>query len=217
MRASLKAYLHKVPVLEGLPDDLSSYVPAAARLADAYRTIVQAEQAHHGGDAQAATWTRLIFGPLFSELWNAAFNIRISARAVPLSMHAFRDQICKIDEDRIDRISEFAKSLPEYPVVNWLDQETVATANLLAEAYVKASAELKAVSEGSSQELIVLRHHASILERIVSDMLTLVMEGGEPTDLHLPNLHVHRTAALAQDTARITSEHALKKLAPGKE
>ena len=200
MRVSLKQYLHKVPMLGGVPANLADYVPTATKLADAYRALVVAEQVGHGGDRRAATSTSLVFGPLFAELWIAACSIQ------PRSMPCFVPTVSGDNRDdegkRAASILEFAKSLPEYEVDDWLAQETVATASLLADAYVKASAELKAVCESSQEDAVVLRHHTSVLAGNISDMIALVMEDAERIDLQLPDDHIHKTSVLTQERAR---------------
>jgi hypothetical protein len=206
MRVSLKQYLHKVPVMEGVPGNLAEYVPTVARLAEAYRRLVHAQEVHRADDGQATAWAVWACGPLFAEIWNTACSFQIGAQAGPASALACAESGAVEEAQRIARICEFTSELPQHDVEDWLAQETIATANLLSEAYVKASAEFKAGCQMPRQDPLVLRHHAWLQAEIVSDMLTILMEGGRPGGFRLPDGHAHRIAAMGQERSRVRPE-----------
>ncbi|TBG85554.1 hypothetical protein ELG69_16315 [Rhizobium leguminosarum] len=216
MRASLKNYLERVPTIPECPDDLEGYAPVASQLSECFVTLVTAEQAEHNGDAQAALWTGMMFGPLFAEIWNTAISINVRSIPLPDNVPIFRGAQAEDEISRIAWIVEFARALPSYKIEDWTALEAVETAEMLARAYLKAFAELKAVCDAERSDPMVLRHHASILAENISDMLTLVMEAGEPSDLRLPDAHPHKQIAIAQERARAKAASTLRNVSLGK-
>jgi hypothetical protein len=196
MRVALKNYLHKTPLIAEVTGDLPDYVPSAFSLAESYRALVKAQHVPHQQHEPSQEGTEFVLGALFAEIWNTATRMQLLSPDLTSSL---RD--CATgdtdDDRRVGGICAFAKSLPTVEVEDWLAQETIATANLLSEAYVKAFAEWKAVRE-NKRDLIIVKHHATILFELVSDMLSLAVECAEPSDKRLPKAHFHHVAALVQ-------------------
>jgi hypothetical protein len=196
MRVALKNYLHKTPLIAEVPGDLPDYVPSAFSLAESYRALVKAQHVPHQRGEPSREGAEFVLGALFAEIWNAATRMQLLSPEMPSSLRACATGAAD-DDRRVVGICAFAKSLPAGDVEDWLAQETIATANLLSEAYVKAFAESKAVRE-NKRDPIILKHHTTILFELVSDMLSLAVECAEPSDQRLPKAHFHHVTALVQ-------------------
>lgn len=212
LRASTKRYLEKVPLIDGVPPDYEATFPQAAMLAEAYVRLVKGELAHHNGDKNEALWTGMLFGPLFAQIWETACSINLKAVSVPASVQAFTGAPKAEQVQKATWLVEYTRLLPEYSIEDWLADETLETAELFARAYVKAFAEFATVCEREGEDPIVIRHHSAVLAEIISDMLNLVVQGGEPTDLRLPDSHIHKQIAIQQVTARAPSAATLRNI-----
>lgn len=215
LRESTNRYLFKVPLIEGVPQDYESKFPQAALLAEAYVTLVKGEIAQHNGNKEDALWTGMMFGPLFSQIWQNACSISLQAINVPADIAAFRGASDSEQVSNARWIAEKARSFPTYVIEDWLAQETVETAEVFAKAYVKAFAEFATVCERADEPVMVVRHHSAILAEIINDMLNLVVQGGEPTDLRLPDSHLHKQIAMRQAQLRSPAAATLKNICLG--
>ena len=117
---------------------------------------------------------------------------------------ALADVYVKLMEHKldIDFLKNFASNLPKYTIEDWIAAETFETAEMLARCFVKSFAELSHVCSKSDEVPIVIRHHAAQAALWLTEMQSLVLQGGEQTDLRLPDNHVHKISALRQREVR---------------
>lgn len=200
IRASTERYVKQVPFIDGASEGLLSEHPAIPMLAEAYRGLVKGELAHHSGDPAHAMWTGVLFGPLFAQIWETASALKLKSLQPPAGVRAFAGGDPKKQAEEAQWLLDFIKSLPDYKIEDWIAQETYDTADILSQAYVKAFIELAASTDATDR--IVIRHHAAVLGEIISDMLNLVMQGGERTDLRLPPDHLHKKISVQQEKLR---------------
>lgn len=201
-RASMKIYLEKTPLISGVSADYVSACTDAKVLADVYVKFMEAELAHHDSNATDALWTGLLFGPLFSSLWSIAMSIQVSSLKIPASITCFRGSLSSEVQSDIQCLKSFSDALPKYSIEDWIAEETFETAEMLARCFVKSFAELTHVCAKSQEEAIVIRHHAAMLAVWLTEMQSVVMQGGEQTDLRLPDDHAHKISAMRQRQVR---------------
>lgn len=215
LRVSTKRYLDNVPLIDGIPDDYHNKYPHAAMLAETYVRLVKGELAHHNDDKNEALWTGMLFGPLFAQIWESACAVNLKALKIPTTIQAFKGAQETDHVQKATWLLEHAKKLPNYEIEDWLAVETFETAELFGQAFIKAFAEFSTVCERKGEDPIVVRHHSAILAEIISDMLNLVIQGGEPTDLRLPDSHIHKQIAIQQEKAREPSAATLRNISLG--
>jgi hypothetical protein len=202
MRVSLKNYSFRVPALEDVPADLNAYLPEASMLANAYRSLVATQEIERGKVSPTAATVTLAFGMLFAEMWASVAHLALQVADLPEPLRAVSTDAPDVRGSTAKHLLALAMSLPSGPVVEWVSQETVATASLLADAYLKSLADLKVIAATSTRTDIAVRHHVSLASQSVADMAMLAMECGEPLDLLLPDSHLHKQVTLAQMRAR---------------
>ncbi len=200
-RASMKIYLEKTPLISGVSKGYESIFPDAKALADVYAKLMEAELAHHDSNPEHALWTGLMFGPLFANLWTLTTSIKVSSLAIPDGINSFRGLPRKHKLD-VAFLKNFADALPVYIIEDWIAGETFETAEMLAQCFVKSFAELSHVCSKSEEEPIVIRHHAAQVALWLTEMQSLVLQGGEQTDLRLPDDHAHKISAMRQREVR---------------
>lgn len=200
-RASMKIYLEKTPLIAGVSSDFESTVTDAKALADVYVKLMEAELAHHDSNPDHALWTGLMFGPLFADMWTLLTSIRVSSLAIPDGINSFRGLPAEHKLD-IGFLKSFASGLPKYNIEDWIAEETFETAEMLARCFVKSFAELSHVCSKSDEVPIVIRHHAAQAALWLTEMQSLVLQGGEQTDLRLPDDHAHKISAMRQREVR---------------
>jgi len=200
-RASMKIYLDRTPLIAGVSSDFVSTVPDAQVLANVYVELMKAELAHHDSNADHALWTGLMFGPLFAAMWGLTTSIQVSSLPIPDGMKSFRGMPAEHSLD-IDFMREFSASLPSYTIEDWIAVETFETAEMLARCFVKGFAELSHVCSKDNEVPIVIRHHAAQAALWLTEMQSLVLQGGEQTDLRLPDDHAHKISAMRQREVR---------------
>ena len=198
----MKIYLEKTPLIDGVSADFVSSCTDAKTLADVYVKFMEAELAHHDSNSSDALWTGLLFGPLFSSFWAFATSIQVSSLKIPDSITCFRGSLTKENNSDIQALKSFSDSLPKYEIEDWIAEETFETAEMLAQCFVKSFAELAHVCSKKHEEPIVIRHHAAMLAVWLSEMQSIVIQGGEQTDLRLPDDHAHKVSAMKQRKVR---------------
>jgi hypothetical protein len=200
LRASTSRYVEKLPCIEGVPDDYEAEFTVVSKLAKSYVALVRGELAHHDGDPHVALWTGMLFGPLFTLMWDTASRVPFRAIDVPPGNIFFRGDKSEEHLAEVSAIVDFTAKLPEYQIDDWIAIETLETAEILARAYVKAFAEFHYAAR--QQEVMVVRHHSALLAELIGDMLNLVLMGGEQTDQRLPDNHLHKRLAIQQEALR---------------
>lgn len=200
-RASMKIYLEKTPLIAGVSKDYASGHPEVQALADVYVKLMEAELAHHDSNPEHALWTGLMFGPLFANLWTLTTSIRVSSLTIPDGLNSFRGLSSEQVLD-VAFLTNFTDSLPAYAIEDWIAGETFETAEMLARCFVKSFAELSYVCAKSEEAPIVIRHHAAQAALWLTEMQSLVLQGGEQTDLRLPDDHAHKISAMRQREVR---------------
>lgn len=199
-RASMKIYLEKTPLIAGVSKGYESVFPEAKALADVYVKLMEAELAHHDANPEHALWTGLMFGPLFANLWTLTTSIQVSSLTIPAGVSSFRG--VRENTSDVAFLKSFVEALPSYVVEDWIAGETFETAEMLARCFVKSFAELSHVCSRSEVEPIVIRHHAAQAAVWLTEMQSLVLQGGEQTDLRLPDDHAHKISAMRQREVR---------------
>jgi len=200
LRNSMRRYVEKIPYIDGVSENAADKYPFLRILAGAYVNLVRGELAQHNNDPSDALWTGLVFGPLFSEIWQTACSLPLTGLKIPTSIPVFQGADPAQQEQRVRWLLEFSEQLPSYELEDWIAIETFETAEILARAYEKAFIELATVCAQS--EAMTIRHHASLLAEIVTDMLNLVMQHGEQTDSRLPETHLHKQLGARQEALR---------------
>lgn len=200
-RASMKVYLDRTPLIAGVASDFTATVPDAKALADVYVKLMEAELAHHDSNAEYALWAGLMFGPLFAAMWTLTTSIQVSSLSIPDGLNSFRGMPAEHKLDT-DFLKKFANEMPKYSIEDWIAAETFETAEMLARCFVKSFAELSHVCSKSDEVPIVIRHHAAQAALWLTEMQSLVLQGGEQTDLRLPDDHAHKISALRQREVR---------------
>ena len=177
LRASTSRYVYKVPSIPGVPEDLAASFPAVEMLADSYVKLVRSELAHHNRDKSTALWNGMLFGPLFAQIWATASTVPFEQIPVPASISCFKGADTRGEIQQSTWISNFANSLPDYTIKDWIAIETLETAEILAKAYLKAYAEFFISAKQS--DVMVVRHHSALPAEIIGDMLNLVLMGAK--------------------------------------
>jgi hypothetical protein len=199
LRASTSRYVEKLPCIDGVSANYQAEFPVISNLARAYVALVRGELAHHNDDPRAALWTGMLFGPLFTLMWDTASRVPFKSIKVPATafFHGGNTEQHLADASAI---VEFTAKLPEYQIEDWIALETFETAEILAKAYVKAFAEF--YYSAQQEDVMVVRHHSALLAEVIGDMLNLVLMGGEQTDQRLPDNHLHKRLAIQQEKLR---------------
>lgn len=200
IRTSTKRYVDDIPYIEGAPSDPETAYPLPFKLAKIYVGLVKGELAHHDDQPEDALWTGLLFGPCFQLLWSCATALPVRGLKIPDNIKAYRGEDLTAIKSQISWMLDFVSALPDYTIEDWIAIETLETAEILARAYAKAYVELAVSCD--EVDPIVIRHHAAMLGEIIADMLNLVMQSGERTDLRLPDTHLHKQIATRQATLR---------------
>ena len=142
-----------------------------------------------------------MFGPLFTAMWTLLTSIRVSSLPIPDEINSFNGLSADHKLD-IGFLMRFTDDLPKYTIEDWIAEETLETAEMLGRCFVKSFAELSHVCTKSNEVPIVIRHHAAQAALWLTEMQSLVLQGGEQTDLRLPDDHAHKISAMLQREVR---------------